>query len=46
MLVDQSWRASTEPVIDGVVMRSPITHVDHRGALFEIYRRGIADLRD
>lgn len=24
-------------VIDGVELRSPVTHVDHRGALFEIY---------
>ena len=28
---------STRPVIDGVLMRAPITHLDHRGALFEIY---------
>ncbi len=28
---------STLPVIDGVVTRSPAVHLDHRGALFEIY---------
>lgn len=28
---------SVLPTIDGVVTRMPVTHVDHRGALFEIY---------
>ena len=27
----------TTPGIDGVVLRTPVTHVDHRGALHEIY---------
>jgi dTDP-4-dehydrorhamnose 3,5-epimerase len=27
----------TLSTIDGVIVRQPITHVDHRGALFEIY---------
>lgn len=27
----------TLPTIDGVIVRTPVTHVDHRGALFEIY---------
>lgn len=29
--------ASTMETIDGVSTRTPVTHVDHRGALFEIY---------
>ena len=29
--------APTTANIDGVILRSPVTHVDHRGALFEIY---------
>lgn len=28
---------STLPTIDGVLTRTPPTHVDHRGALFELY---------
>jgi len=28
---------STLPCIDGVSTRSPVVHLDHRGALFEIY---------
>jgi dTDP-4-dehydrorhamnose 3,5-epimerase len=28
---------STLPVIDGVVTRRPLEHLDHRGSLFEIY---------
>jgi dTDP-4-dehydrorhamnose 3,5-epimerase len=28
---------STLPVIDGVVVRRPTVHLDHRGSLFEIY---------
>lgn len=27
----------TTPTIDGVITRTPVTHVDHRGALHEIY---------
>lgn len=27
----------TTPTIDGVELRTPVTHVDHRGALHEIY---------
>jgi dTDP-4-dehydrorhamnose 3,5-epimerase len=28
---------STVSTIDGVITRTPVTHVDHRGALFEVY---------
>ena len=28
---------STVPTIEGVVTRTPVTHIDHRGSLFEIY---------
>ena len=28
---------STLPVIDGVVTRRPVEHLDHRGSLFEVY---------
>ncbi len=27
----------TTPIVDGVVLHTPVTHVDHRGALFEIF---------
>jgi len=31
----------TTPMIDGVITRAPITHVDHRGALFEVHSQAL-----
>ena len=36
----------TVPGIEGVILRSPVTHVDHRGALHEIYNGDPADWPD